>query len=328
MDFEGVSPRDLLRRMDALEANNVALSTENAALRRRVDTMETQMEALEARAEDLTMKVAVLRESKWQPSSQRVFATLELIEQILLLVPAKQLFSLQRVSRVFQHAITGLSSLQTPMFQNAKDKVLPSPQLPMRRELSPALALNPFLNELKGQWRSSAGHGGDYSGIDLKLFPSKWQDASYWVYDDLAASFSVRIGSVQDTRAAINALSTSLGRTYMTSPALPTSIRVNFVDALRIRDRREYERACKLPSSCPPNVTAIVEVWPATLLHMLKVADILERYYRAGEKEWIRHEVDQIWTPKSAAEVERTLLTVVRTRPTYSGWTTEGPYRP
>lgn len=324
MNGQNVSLSNLLRRMDALESNNDFLSTENASLRERVATMESHISALQSQTEDLTMKVGVLRDAKWLLPSHRVFATLELLEQILILVPARQLFQLQRVSRVFHRAVNGLSSLQSPMFQSAKDRIPPTSPLPMRRELNPPLMLNPFH---KARWKSGNA-GGEYSGIILRPFPSEWQEATYWVYYDLAASFSVRIGSVQDTRMALNRLSTSLGRTYMTKPALPTSVRVNFVDALKIRDRREYERACRMPSSCPPNVTAIVEIAPATLLEMMKIADVIARYYKAGEKEWIWSEEERIWMPKSAAGVERKLLGVVKTKPTYSGWTVEGPYRP
>lgn len=300
----------LLKRMDLLEANSRAVTTENFALRQKVEKLEGNLASLQDQMEDMRMKMAVVRERQLENAPQRGFGIVELLERILLHCPPKQLFQLRNVSHRFRSAVENLPKIQSITFSNPKDVVSLGDRLPPRRRLQPPLKLNPFFFE---RWKSPSP---DCSAITFELSATSLFNPTYWIRPDLSATLSLRMGSPQQTQGAIDKLDAPIGRTYLTLPGLPTSVRATFTDSSKTRERAEYSRAW--PAFLLSDVNAIVEVAPTTLVNMMKIAQILERSHAAGEREWIQQEGGVGWIPKSATDEQRELLRVVQHQPSYS----------
>lgn len=316
MNSPGTSNDDILssliNKMDRLEANNALLSSTNQDLLRRVKDLEDKLELVQAQSDDLEMKVGVLRDARLRNASQRVFSITELLERILLLCQAKQLFSLQNVSKTFRTAITGLLTLKTATFSNPKDARGPGQQMKLRRELQPSLQLNPFFAE---SWKTPTS---DCSAITFQFQAAPSLNATYWIRSDLSATFSIWMGNPSELQAAVQSMQTPFGRTYLTLPALPTSVRVTFPDRHRPRARSNHRLTKKGSTHFREDVSAILEVGPLTVLDMMRIAETLERSYTCGEKVWVRSTGNNGWAPKSAIDEQRELFRAVQSRPSYS----------
>ncbi|KAF2167376.1 hypothetical protein M409DRAFT_53980 [Zasmidium cellare ATCC 36951] len=281
----------LIKRMDQLEANNSTLITENEALRRKLDEVELRLENVSIEMEDMRQKVAVMRESQLRNASQRVLGITELLERVLSFCPPKQLFSLRDVSHTFRSAIQDLPKLRSVTFTNPRDVIEPGQDAVLRRELQPPLQLNSFFME---KWKTPKS---DCSAITLQFKAAPSMGATYWIRGDLSATFSISIGSPQELQVALKGLQTAVGRTYLTLPALPTSVRLTFPDRLRRRTGNEQMWTSQWGTMHRGDVSAIAEVGPATALDMMKVAEILERNHAAGEKDWVLGQHETGWTP-------------------------------
>ena len=302
---------DLIKRLESLEVNNQKLINENDSLRKRISTLETKSDALTTTCEDLSLKVQVLREPRLSSSTYRTLQTVELLEQILLLCPTKQVFTLQRVCKIFKNVIQRSTSIKSRLLQNQKDAVSPSVNLAEWKHLWPCLRLNKYWKET---WQIHP------SRISIGLSTSRTlqdQQMSFRITDDLVATFEYRVTSTADTLAALALMSTSLGRSYLTQPALPTSVCVSFLDTTILRNKQEYLRACQSPATFPPNVTAQARIQAATVLEMLQVASMLHRYHR---EKWHRGAEAEMWTTKYALDEDRGTMGLLVDKPVYSGW--------
>ncbi|KAK4500706.1 hypothetical protein PRZ48_008895 [Zasmidium cellare] len=303
---------ELMERMARMEANNAVLATENEALRMRVLHLEQQAGVMQARVEDLSMKVAVVRDTQLRNGPQRVFGIVELLEKILRHCPPDQLFLLQDVCHGFRSAIKSLPRLMTATFSNPKDVIQAGKQLPLRRQLQPSLQLNPFFAET---WMPPKS---DCSAINLRFRVSPALKVVYWVRDDLSATLSISLRGAKDLEPALKGLHTPLGRTYLTLPALPTSVRVTYPDRFGGRPKTEVVSSWRGGPLSGGDASAIAEVGPCTAFDMMRVAQILVRSHAAGERSWIQMEGVTGWAPKSATDEERRMLRTVQSRPSYS----------
>jgi hypothetical protein len=309
--------QDLVQRLETLEANSVSLAAENASLRERVSVLEQQGAALRKNCEDLSLKVEVLRQPRLSTAAQRAFGTFELLEQILELCPTKQLFRLQRVSKQFCQVVGRSPPLQSRIYQNPKDVVSSDVKLDEWTHLWPMLRLNRFFKE---PWQRHPSR----VSIALNTGSSTHDQIGFRITDQLTATFEYRITTAADTSAALKTMTTSLGRAYLTQPALPTSVWVSFLDTSILRDRNEYLRAARSPTSLPPNVTAQAQIRAATVLQMLQVADALYRYHHA---KWSWDAAREAWLPNGAEQKINDLpsLSLIIEKPVYSGWRTVQP---
>ncbi|USW58156.1 hypothetical protein Slin15195_G114750 [Septoria linicola] len=302
--------QDLMRRLDDLETTNSQLHSDNQALQRRIYDLESETTRLDSNCKDLALKVDVLREPKLRTSTHRALGTFELLEQILVLCPRKQLFQLQRVSKTFHGVLNYSTPLLSRTFRNAKDSVSPQVNLSEWQHLWPSMRLNNYWKETWQVHHSRVSIGINVaSGVDEQM--------TFRITDELAATFEYRVTSVASTLTALEKMSTSLGKSYLTQPALPTSVWVSFLDTSILRNKQEYLRACRSPTQAPPNVTAQARIRAATVFEMLQVATMLHRYHR---EKWLWDADLATWTTACALDEDRETMRLLTDKPVYSGW--------